>query len=188
MEDSEEEEREENESEEFNVIPPYSEKDSNAESEARGSKQGAASRAVPVLLLLLLPTLVLDCWSYWSLHLILRSYFTLTSPFKSIAAMWMNYKGHLLGRYAPFFFSSLFQFLKMPCLYVAIQCALSLPPQELKDISSPAVSARSLLWSSTVKRSEQREQIYECMGEFRNAVWANTLSRACFTLKVHPLF
>lgn len=61
MEDSEEEEQEEEEeSEEFNVIPPYSEKDSNIESGARGSKRGAASRAVPVLLLLLLPTLILD--------------------------------------------------------------------------------------------------------------------------------
>lgn len=39
-----------------------------------------------------------------------------------------------------------------------------------------------------MKRSEQREQIFECMGEFRNAVWANTLSTACFTLKVHPRF
>ena len=60
MEDSEQEEEEE-ESEEFNVIPPYSEKDSNIESGARGSKRGAASRAVPVLpLLLLLPALIVD--------------------------------------------------------------------------------------------------------------------------------
>ncbi|XP_075958400.1 GDNF family receptor alpha-4-like isoform X2 [Anarhichas minor] len=58
MEDSEEEEEEE--SKEFNIIPPYSEKDSNTESGARGSKNGAASRAVPVLTLLLLPTLILD--------------------------------------------------------------------------------------------------------------------------------
>lgn len=66
MEDSEEEEQAEEESEEFNIIPPYSEKDSNTESGARGSKRGAASRAVPVLTLLLLPTLILDweCWRY----------------------------------------------------------------------------------------------------------------------------
>lgn len=66
MEDREEEEQEEAESEEFNVIPPYSEKDSNIESGARGSQRGAAVRAVPVLPLLLLPTLILDweCWSY----------------------------------------------------------------------------------------------------------------------------
>ncbi|XP_071317446.1 GDNF family receptor alpha-4-like [Trachinotus anak] len=67
MEDSEgEEQQEEEESEEFNVIPPYSEKDSNIESGARGSQRGAASRAVLVLPLLLLPTLVLDwkCWGY----------------------------------------------------------------------------------------------------------------------------
>ena len=81
MEDSEQEEQQQEEegSEEFNVIPPYSEKDSNIESGARGSKRGAASRAVPVLpLLLLLPTLIVDweCWSFWSLHLIPRSYFT----------------------------------------------------------------------------------------------------------------
>ncbi|GLD46858.1 GDNF family receptor alpha-4-like isoform X2 [Lates japonicus] len=61
MEDSEGEEQEEEESEEFNVIPPYSEKDSNVESGARGSRRGAAGRAVPALpLLLLLPSLVLD--------------------------------------------------------------------------------------------------------------------------------
>lgn len=74
MEDSEEEEQEEEGSEEFNVIPPYSEKDSTIESGARGSTRGAASRVVPVLplllLLLLLPTLILDCWSYWSIPLI----------------------------------------------------------------------------------------------------------------------
>ncbi|KAM7397925.1 hypothetical protein PAMA_006001 [Pampus argenteus] len=68
MENSEEEEREEAENEEFDLIPPYSEKDSNVESGARGSQRGAAVRAAPVLplLLLLLPTLILDwkCWSY----------------------------------------------------------------------------------------------------------------------------
>lgn len=66
MEDSEDVEREEEESEEFNVIPPYSEKDSNTESEARGSQQGAANQAAPVLPLLLLSTLILDweCWCY----------------------------------------------------------------------------------------------------------------------------
>ncbi|XP_074529288.1 GDNF family receptor alpha-4-like [Halichoeres trimaculatus] len=64
MENSEEEEQEEEGSEEFNVIPPYSEKDSTIESGARGSTRGAASRVAPVLPLLLLPTLFLDCWSY----------------------------------------------------------------------------------------------------------------------------
>ncbi|XP_071754234.2 GDNF family receptor alpha-4-like [Centroberyx gerrardi] len=61
MEDSEEEEKEEEESQEFNVILPYSEKDSNTESRARGSQRGAASRAAPMLPLLLLPALPL-CW------------------------------------------------------------------------------------------------------------------------------
>lgn len=102
MEDSEaeEQEQEEEESEEFNVIPPYSEKDSNIESGARGSQRGAASRAVLVLPLLLLPTLILDwkCWGYWSLHLNLRSYFTLATTFKSITALRMNHGGHLRGR------------------------------------------------------------------------------------------
>lgn len=66
MEDSEQEEQEEEEGEEFSVIPPYSEKDSKIESGARGSKQGAAGRLVPVLsLLLLLPVLVLH-WEFWS--------------------------------------------------------------------------------------------------------------------------
>ncbi|KAM7374274.1 hypothetical protein PAMP_006942 [Pampus punctatissimus] len=66
MENSKEEEQEEAENEEFNLIPPYSEKDSNIESGARGSQRGAAVRAAPVLPLLLLPTLILDweCWSY----------------------------------------------------------------------------------------------------------------------------
>nr|XP_020454516.1 GDNF family receptor alpha-4-like [Monopterus albus] len=61
MEDSEEEERKE---EEFNVIPPYSEKDSNIDSGDRGSQRGAASQTLPVLPLLLLPTLILD-WECW---------------------------------------------------------------------------------------------------------------------------
>lgn len=66
MEDSEEVDREEEESEEFNVIPPYSEKDSNTESGDRGSQRGAASQALPALPLLLLSTLILDweCKSY----------------------------------------------------------------------------------------------------------------------------
>jgi len=66
MEDSEEEEQEEKASEEFNVIPPYSEKDSKTESGARGSPRGAASQAVPALPSLLLPALILSwkCWSY----------------------------------------------------------------------------------------------------------------------------
>lgn len=117
IEDSEEEEQEEEESEEFNVIPPYSEKDSNIESEARGSKRGAASQTAPVFpLLLLLPTLILDwgCWSYWSLHLILCSYFTLATTFKSITALRMNHGGHLQGRSAPILFLSFFSILKYP--------------------------------------------------------------------------
>lgn len=181
MEDSEDEEQEEEEeeaeeeSEEFNVIPPYSEKDSNVESGARGSKRAAASQASPLLpLLLLLPSLVLDweCWSYWSLtpHAPCL-YFT-----KACSISYLFYS-----------FSSIFIF-KAPRLYFVIPFLLPLPPQELKDISSPAGSAASLPESPPMKRSEQRRQIYECMGEFRNAVWANTLSGACFTLKVHPLF
>uniref|UniRef100_A0A3Q3JQV5 GDNF/GAS1 domain-containing protein n=1 Tax=Monopterus albus TaxID=43700 RepID=A0A3Q3JQV5_MONAL len=50
--------------EEFNVIPPYSEKDSNIDSGDRGSQRGAASQTLPVLPLLLLPTLILD-WECW---------------------------------------------------------------------------------------------------------------------------
>lgn len=83
---------------------------------------------------------------------------------------------------------SFFIFTMSPCLYFMILFLLSLPPQELKDISSLAVSVISSLESSPVKGREQREQIYECMGELRSAVWANTLSRVCFTLIVHPLF
>lgn len=67
MEDSEEEEQEEQEeqeSEEFNVIPPYLAKDSKIEMEARGSKRGAAGRAAPVSLVLLLPFLFWEIWSY----------------------------------------------------------------------------------------------------------------------------
>ncbi|CAG5874413.1 unnamed protein product [Menidia menidia] len=69
MEDSEEEEVEEQEEEaskEFNVIPPYSEKDSKTESGARGSPRGAASQAVPALPSLLLPILILS-WKCQSL-------------------------------------------------------------------------------------------------------------------------
>lgn len=108
MEDSEEEEQEEEASEEFNVIPPYSEKDSNIESGARGSKQGAATRAVPVFPLLLLPIFILDweCWSYWSLHLILRSYFTPATTFRYITAL----RGLLRERNAPFLFPYFFIF------------------------------------------------------------------------------
>ncbi|KAM3869211.1 GDNF family receptor alpha-3 [Diretmus argenteus] len=57
-EDSKEEEEEEAR-QEFNIIPPYSEKDASMESEARGTQQGAASRAVPMLPLLLLHTLTM---------------------------------------------------------------------------------------------------------------------------------
>lgn len=67
MEDSDEEEPEEDARDEFNIIPPYSEKDSNTESGARGSQRGAANRVVPVLPLLLLPSLILS----WSPNLIL---------------------------------------------------------------------------------------------------------------------
>ncbi|KAG8008166.1 GDNF family receptor alpha-4, partial [Nibea albiflora] len=59
MEDNEEDKVEnEDNSEGFIVIPPYSDKDLNVESRARGSKHGAASQAVPVILILLLGTLV----------------------------------------------------------------------------------------------------------------------------------
>lgn len=68
MEDRENEAETEQEqrSKEFNVIPPYSEKDSNMDSGARGSQQGAADRPLPVLLLILLPLSILqwDCWCY----------------------------------------------------------------------------------------------------------------------------
>eukprot|EP00066_Takifugu_rubripes_P006490 XP_003971315.1 PREDICTED: GDNF family receptor alpha-4-like [Takifugu rubripes] len=64
MEDSEEEEQEEQESEEFNVIPPYLAKDSKIETEARGSKRGAAGRTAPASLVLLLPFLFWEIWSY----------------------------------------------------------------------------------------------------------------------------
>ncbi|XP_041865220.1 GDNF family receptor alpha-4-like [Melanotaenia boesemani] len=64
MEDSAEEEEEEEASEKFNIIPPYSDKDSNIESGARGSQQGAASQAVPALPSVLLPTLILS-WKCW---------------------------------------------------------------------------------------------------------------------------
>lgn len=67
MEDSEQEEQEEEEeSEEFNVIPPYSEKDSRIESEARGSKRGAAGRVVPVVPLLLLLLILVLHWEFSS--------------------------------------------------------------------------------------------------------------------------
>lgn len=51
---------------EFNVIPPYSEKDSNMDSGAQGSQQGVADRPLPILLLILLPLSILqwDCWCY----------------------------------------------------------------------------------------------------------------------------
>lgn len=63
--EEEEEDGDDEESEEFNVIPPYSEKDSKIESGARGSKRGAAGRAVPTMPLLL-PVLILhrELWSY----------------------------------------------------------------------------------------------------------------------------
>lgn len=97
MEDSEEVDREEEESEEFNVIPPYSEKDSNTESGDRGSQRGAASQALPALPLLLLSTLILDweCKSYWSLCLTLHSYFTLPTPVKYTTELKMSHRGQL---------------------------------------------------------------------------------------------
>uniref|UniRef100_A0A3P8WWB1 GDNF/GAS1 domain-containing protein n=1 Tax=Cynoglossus semilaevis TaxID=244447 RepID=A0A3P8WWB1_CYNSE len=58
-EEEEEEEEEEGNSEGF-VIPTFSDKDSNMESNSRGSQRGASSGAVPLLPLLLLPTLLLD--------------------------------------------------------------------------------------------------------------------------------
>ncbi|KAM8835104.1 GDNF family receptor alpha-4-like [Synchiropus picturatus] len=65
MEESKEEEPEKVASEEFNIIPPYSEKDSDIESGAQGSQKGGAFRAAPVALLLLVSALVL-CWESWS--------------------------------------------------------------------------------------------------------------------------
>ncbi|CAL1573568.1 unnamed protein product [Knipowitschia caucasica] len=66
MEDSEDEAEQERRSKEFNVIPPYSEKNSNTGSGAKGSQHGAAERPLPVLLpillLILLPLAVRwDC-------------------------------------------------------------------------------------------------------------------------------
>lgn len=61
MEDSEEEEQQEEGSEEFNMIPPYSEKDSNMDSGSRGNQRGAASRAGPMLTPLLSLAFLL-CW------------------------------------------------------------------------------------------------------------------------------
>lgn len=59
MEDSEEEEVEE-ESQEFNVIPLYSEKEkSSVGSGARGGHKGVAGQTVPMLPLLLLPAALL---------------------------------------------------------------------------------------------------------------------------------
>lgn len=67
MEDGEQEgeEEEEGANEEFNVIPPYSEKDSGTESGARGSQRGEASQAELALPLLLLPALFLN-WECWN--------------------------------------------------------------------------------------------------------------------------
>lgn len=65
MEDGEEEKQQEEESEEFNVIPPYSAKDSKIETEARGSKRGAAGQTAPSSLMLLLPAPIL-VWEIWS--------------------------------------------------------------------------------------------------------------------------
>lgn len=53
----------------------------------------------------------------------------------------------------------------------------------LKDICSPAVSMLSVLKLSQMKGRQQHEQIHESMGELRGFLWANALSRACFTLK-----
>ncbi|XP_054899980.1 GDNF family receptor alpha-4-like [Poeciliopsis prolifica] len=66
MEDSDqEEEQEEGANEEFNVIPPYSEKDSDTESGAKGSQRGEARQAELALPLLLLPGLFLN-WECWN--------------------------------------------------------------------------------------------------------------------------
>ncbi|KAM9437492.1 GDNF family receptor alpha-4-like isoform 2-T2 [Salvelinus alpinus] len=62
VEDSEEEEVEE-ESQEFNVIPLYSEKEkSSVGSGTRGGRRGAASHTAPMLPLLLLPAAMLGWW------------------------------------------------------------------------------------------------------------------------------
>ncbi|XP_037126300.1 GDNF family receptor alpha-3 isoform X1 [Syngnathus acus] len=60
IETSEEVVQEEVKSEEFNIIPPYSEKDSNTESRATERQRGAANSVVPVFPLLLLSLLILD--------------------------------------------------------------------------------------------------------------------------------
>lgn len=66
MEDSEQkEEEEEDANKEFNIIPPYSEKDSDTESGARGSQRGEASQTKLALPLLLLPGLFLN-WECWN--------------------------------------------------------------------------------------------------------------------------
>lgn len=89
MEDSEEEEQEEKASEEFNLISPYSEKDSNTESGARGSQRGKASQAVLTLPLLLLPTLILgrECWNRWGSDLIVSLHFLIATAVESISAL-----------------------------------------------------------------------------------------------------
>lgn len=80
IEDSEEDEQEEEASQDIDVIPPYSEKDSNVESGARGSQRGAASLAVPVLpLLLLLPAIILD-WEWLEQQQTLITYFAYILP------------------------------------------------------------------------------------------------------------
>ncbi|XP_061558525.1 GDNF family receptor alpha-4-like [Phycodurus eques] len=60
IETSEEVEQEEVKSEEFNMIPPYSEKDSNTESRATERQRGTATSLAPVFPLLLLSVLILD--------------------------------------------------------------------------------------------------------------------------------
>lgn len=99
---------------------------------------------------------------------------------KSITGLRMNHRGQLWGRTTPFLFHY-FSWLNF-----TIRFLLSLPPQRVKDIRQRSCSICQVF--ALIKPSEQRKQIYKCMGEFRNAAWASTRSRACSTLKVHPLF
>ena len=179
MEDSEQEEQQEEESEEFNIIPPYLEKDSKLESRARESKRGAAGRAAPMLPLLMLPMLILhwEFWSYWSyLHHILCLYLLLLPLSEAIAAdmdIWRKL---------------LFYIFKTLCFLYHNPVSAIAASSRVKWYQQSCSICHVFAKSCPMKWREQHEQICECMGEFRNAVWANTLSRACFTVKVHPLF
>lgn len=196
MEDREEEEQQKAGSEEFNVIPPYSEKDSNIESGATGSQRGAAVRVVPVFPLMLLLTLILDweCWSYWRLHPssfpscahILHS-LPLSNPSQPSEQTTEDSCEKKIEKLLLNISFSLFIVTMPRCLYFVILFLLSLPPQELKIlVVLPYLSC--LCWSPLRWKEGNNVSRYTCMVELRSAVWANTLSRVCFTLKVQPLF